>query len=567
MSRRLSILILSSFGLAAACGGASMKASPNNGFFPDGGAGGDGGVPLQCTSDPDCGQGKKCQGGVCVDLPPEQETNLDAVTPVASARYLWAVSSDSQVARIEVATRAIETATVPSGTTALAGLPNADAALALSAGSRAITVIENIAAPQRADLSRAYGSLSLSPDGAWAVAWSRELSGTPSGISTVAAVDVAALRAGHPSLYERAGGYRATNVFFRVENGVATKVVVVAKDAVNVLDLAGIASQSLPRHIPLPVEAGGDVTSREAVATPDGRFVFVRVFGQSWLAAVDVDSPAGTSFTVTLPGAPTDLDLAASGDLAVAVLRAEGEVLLIHLPGDLVDPSGIGVISTGALHVGQAALSPGFPAAGVNPYALLFTSAEPVEALTRLDLATLALTTYPLEKSVAAVAPAPGGAQAVVLHQAVANSTATDPYERAVDAQEGYSLLDIATGLTTLQLTGAVKAGPVAFAPAGGHAAVLLQPQTGPGGVASLELATLVARSIFLESPALFLGPLPVIPGDPGSGRGVFVSQKHPAGRISFLDLESLDVQTVTGFELNGQIGVRSDASTGGSSR
>lgn len=566
MSRRLSAFLLCSIGLASACG-ASMNTSAPRSFTPDGGAGGDGGTQLQCTSDPDCGLGKKCQGGVCVDLPPEQETNLDAVTPVASARYLWAVSSDSQVARIEVATRAIETATVPSGTSALAGLPNADAALALSAGSRAITVIEDIAAPQRADLSRAYGSLSLSPDGAFAVAWSRELSGTPSGISTVAVVDVSALRAGRAAIYERAGGYRATDVFFRVENGVATKVVVVAKDAVNVLDLAGLASQSLPRHIPLPADAGGDVTSREAVATPDGRFVFVRVFGQSWLAAVDVDSPTGASFTVSLPGAPTDLDLAASGDLAVAVLRAEGEVLLIHLPADLADPSGMGVISTGTRHVGQASLSPGSAAAGVNPFALLFTSAEPVEEVTRLDLVTQALTTYPLEKSVAAVAAAPGGAQAVVLHRAVPNSTATDPYERAVDAQEGYSLLDIASGLTTLQLTGTVKAGPVAFAPSGGHAAVLLQPQSGPGGLASLELATLVARPIYLESPALFLGPLPLVPGDPGSGRGVFVSQKHPAGRISFVNLESLDVQTVTGFELNGQLGVRADVGAGGLSR
>jgi len=39
----------------------------------------------------------------------------------------------------------------------------------------------------------------------------------------------------------------------------------------------------------------------------------------------------------------------------------------------------------------------------------------------------------------------------------------------------------------------------------------------------------------------------------PGNNR-VYVSQEHPDGRITFIDVDTDDPITVTGFELNGQI-------------
>ena len=555
--------------LALGCASSSNASAPFSGQFGadagttgttgSGGSGdttGSPGTPAQqCSQDSQCGLGKRCSGGTCVELPPEQKVDPSGVPPVASPHDVWAIAADSEVARITIATRAVDVATVPAGTAALVALPDVDAALALSGGSLAVTLIEDVANPRSQKVSAPYDRLTLSPDGLWAVAWRRTLTDSATGISTIAVVDVAALRAGSPAVFERAGGYRATDVVFRSVAGKATRVAIVAKDAVNVLALATIRTHALPLHAALPAEVAVDVTKRDAVATPDGRFVLVRVLDSANLSVVDVDAAAPAATTLTLPAAPTDLTVTPDGTLAVAVLRDAGQVAEIHLPADLANAAGVTLVSTGTLHVGQAVLSGGDAAAGFGPYALLFTTAEPAEQVTRLDLASGALTTYPLEKSVRGVAISPDGASAVVVHRPAQNPTETDPYEQQVDAQQGYSLVDIASGLATLQLTASVPPGTVVFAPAGGYAAVILGVGDPTSAVASASLASLVATTVPLDSPALFLGAIPAAPGDPSSGRGVFVAERHPAGRISFLTLDTLDLQTVTGFELNGQIG------------
>ena len=40
----------------------------------------------------------------------------------------------------------------------------------------------------------------------------------------------------------------------------------------------------------------------------------------------------------------------------------------------------------------------------------------------------------------------------------------------------------------------------------------------------------------------------------PGATDKVFVSQRHPLGRVSFIDIDSGQVRTLTGFDLNSQI-------------
>ncbi len=509
----------------------------------------------RCATASECGLGRTCRAGDCVDLPPEQHSDPAGTPPVASPHDVWAIANDSDVARINIASRAVDVATVPAGVKGLAALPDVDAAVALSPGSQAIVAIEDVGAPRVQPLGRDYDTLTLSPDGSWALAWSRSLSGTPSGISTAALVDVAALRAGTHAVYERASGYRTTDAFFRVQNGKAIRAALLAKDGLNIFDLQNLAAQALPQHVALPADVSADVTARSALPTPDGRFLILRANGSTALTAIDLDAAPPVAVKITLPGAPTDLAVSADGTQAVAVLRSEGKVIIAHLPADLTNAAGLTIIDAGGRRIGQAVLSGGSAAAGLGPYALLFTGAEAIDQLTRLDLASGTLIDYALPKSVAAVAASPDGRTVVVIHQAESNSSATDPYERQVALQQGYSLLDVNTGLSALQLTGEVHPRSVVFAAAEGFAALLLVPTSGESSVAALDLRSLVARPIGLESPALFLGPIPPVPGDPASGRGVFVSQEHAAGRISFLALDSLAIQTVTGFELNGQIG------------
>jgi hypothetical protein len=48
--------------------------------------------------------------------------------------------------------------------------------------------------------------------------------------------------------------------------------------------------------------------------------------------------------------------------------------------------------------------------------------------------------------------------------------------------------------------------------------------------------------------------PLPQASGLVPEARQAFVAQQHPEGRITFIDLESKEVHTLTGFELSAQV-------------
>jgi hypothetical protein len=70
--------------------------------------------------------------------------------------------------------------------------------------------------------------------------------------------------------------------------------------------------------------------------------------------------------------------------------------------------------------------------------------------------------------------------------------------------------------------------------------------------VDAVDLSTLVPRTLALASPPLFAGGFA---GETEETRDrVFVSQLHPAGRISFVDLDEARIRTVTGFTLNSGI-------------
>lgn len=68
----------------------------------------------------------------------------------------------------------------------------------------------------------------------------------------------------------------------------------------------------------------------------------------------------------------------------------------------------------------------------------------------------------------------------------------------------------------------------------------------------AVNLGTLVTTTLPLASTPLFMGTVPQAPGV--TPHRVFVSQDHPAGRISVIQLDSGQVRTATGFTLNGEI-------------
>jgi hypothetical protein len=237
--------------------------------------------------------------------------------------------------------------------------------------------------------------------------------------------------------------------------------------------------------------------------------------------------------------------------MAVAALRTSGKLALIRIPQDVLDPTGIAEVPVPGGGVGQVTLPPTVPASGM--FALVYSNAVTDESFARVDLPSGTVTRYPLEKWVDEIGISPDSRSAVIIHKPNPNTTQTDPYEAAVDRDEGFSVFDLGTGFSQLQRTGTVKPTRYAFSPVGGYIGVALRDdQAKHYALQAVNLSTLVSTTLSLASTPLFMGTVPQAPGI--TPHRVFVSQEHPAGRISVIQLDTGQVRTATGFTLNAEI-------------
>lgn len=521
-------------------------------------------APSACFQDSDCGSALRCLDFRCVagdGLPPEQEDTRTFLRPAASVRHVFVLSPESDsVAVIDPTTLAIEAVLVPDEPFDLAVAPGQDAAIILSRQGAAVSVLSMTPAGPRLHTQRTarkYPAVDVSPDGRWAILWTPDGNVPDAGAEgIVAVVDIAAIAAGAPAaILERAAGRRHTHVFFRQSGAASADAVLVGKEEIAVIDLRDAASEPVPDRVALPAQYT-ETTAREAVAPPDGSVVMVRSIAFNEVAIFDVASR--TLGRLALSGPPSDLDLSEDGRLAVAALRESSEVVWFPVPAALTNPSlirtarvvlpahGCPVSVPCSAAPGQVVIAPGGLAAA------LFTNARATESLGWLDLATGGLTVFAgLEKVVDTLGIARDGFTAVVLHRPEPGSTVADTYERSVDQAQGYSVVDLRRGIAQLKLTGDVPPLEFVFSADGRHAGVTLRDDARRiFRIDAIDLSTLITTTLSLASAPQYAGPFAGGARDPR----VWVTQKHPAGRISFVDLAARAVRTATGYELNADI-------------
>ena len=513
-----------------------------------------------CAEDPDCPSGLICVATQCVSpddlLPPDPETGRVAQRPAASAQYLFALSADTDsVAVIDAVDLSIRAVPVAEHPVAIDVLPGRDVAIVLSREGRAVSAI--VAEPSQvtlhvARLPRRFTALSVSPDGRFAVAWTRDGDIPDAGAEgLVAIVDLAALEAGTAEPVELAAGYRHAELVFRTPqgSGQTTHAVVIGKDEATFIDLVRAtgadAGTYLPERRRLP-DAYSDVAGREVVATPDGRFVLMRSFAFAGVAALDVD--AGAVTTIALPALTTDLDLVSTGTLAIAAIRSTSQVALLPLPESIASTTAVRLLDLAGVSAGQVEVAPDGRRAAV------FSALDESERFAWLDLDTGSAQIFDrLRKRIRGVGLSPDGRTAVVIHRPTPDSTVADPYERAVDQDEGYSIVDLSNGSAQLKRTDGVPPADLVFTSTGRHAAVTLRrDDRAVFRIESANLSTLVIESHALASAPQYAGALPGRAST--SSERVWATQVHYAGRISFLDAETGRVRTATGYHLNAGI-------------
>lgn len=550
--------------LLAGCGAAGADEAGGAPGFPDAGAGG---LP-ECFSSNECPTGWTCsEFGTCqppsgppgdggAGVPEEVEEELGA--PVSSLRYVYVpMTEQDSLARIDGSTLEVRSLRVGEQPRVVAAAPDSDTAVVLDAVNGIATIVRPTAgADEKTTLATLphLNQILIDPTGRHAVAWFdlakavQEAGGLDAvdQIGSFQDVTVIALPPGEPQAVDLTVGFRPRAVAFDQDGAHAF---VITEDGVSVLDLAGTIQDGPAIVVPIPVtpDPFADPATVEVQVTPTGTFAVARETGVAALHVVGLlGADAGAIETIDLPAAPTDVDLSPDGARAYAVLRDASALAVVTLPAAAGEASQVELLDLGGAVVGSLTL------ARDGHRGILFTNATAEERLTviELDQADYPFQHWPLQKTIRAVHLSPDGETAIVVHaKAPGDPDDAATFDEYIDRSHGYSVFEVGRGFAKLQIT-PVETGSLAFAPDAPRAYVALDGGDQEGAVTELqiiELDTGVVRPVALRSPPDAVG---VLPGAQVS----FVSQRHPLGRISFLDIAGGNMRTITGFDLNSRI-------------
>jgi hypothetical protein len=461
--------------------------------------------------------------GATTALPPEREVESDYEAPVATGNVVWIANPKSgRVALVDATTLVVKTVEAGNGPTYVASVPGqpVDTTLVLNVLSNDATLLA--AAPSgitSATFKTATqaNSMSFSSDGRFAIAWAdaRKVQNAPKtqGFQDLTVID---LKSGTSTIL--AVGYRPVAVGF-AEGKLSAYAV--TQDGVSIVDLT--AAPIVTKNVPMSDDPTEDPGTRDVFVTKDGERAFIRRDGSDTITVVALDTETRSS--IQLSGPVTDLDLADTGDRAVAVVRDTADVSVIPIANPTADST---VTVTGET-IGSVSIAPG------GNKALLYTNAIADERFTILDLTQNGFRTVRLYSPVLGIFATPDAQHAVVLHDSTADAT-----------DGAFSVVPIGQNLPAKIV--ATQAKPTSVGTINDRAIVAERDDTKQiFGAYLARMPQLMVERYELASPPIAVG---IIEG----ARRAFIAQQHPEGRLTFIDLESGVARTLTGFELSSRV-------------
>jgi len=489
-------------------------------------------------------------GSAAVDpnapLPPEKELDQSFRAPVATGKLLWSANPESgRVALIDAQTLSVRMTNAGFGPTYLAAVPSkagTDSAIVINVGSHDATWFQATATEIRAVTIATHtgaNAWSVSADGKYAIAWTDAAhldGGTPDSLNGYSELTVIDLTASPPESTRLSVGFRPSQVVFDADSKHAFAVV---DEGISVVDLGDHPALSAL----LTVGSGSlSAHARDVNIAPDGSFAVVRVDGSPEVEIIDLSS--GSRQVLTLDSNVTDLDLSADGKTATAVLgdATPPEVLSFAVPAPDTDPDQFDRASIPGELVRSVTLAPS------DQLALLYANAVPSNHVTLLDTAPgehhFGFRTVDVQGAVRGIYVAPDSQTAITLQTPPAGS-----------AKKGLFSIVPTQAVRSPRIVGTdAEPTEIAFSDADtGKALVTVHDATSAvRGVYVIGLANLEQNFVALASE-----PLPGATGIVPLAKRGFVAQKHPEGRITFIDLDTGAAQTLSGFEIAARVVAR----------
>jgi DNA-binding beta-propeller fold protein YncE len=477
---------------------------------------------------------------------PEVELESSFQAPVVSGRFIWSANPESgRVALVDALTHEVSTLPAGSSPTYLAAIAGdgQNRAIVLNTGSADATLFRQAPDGTLSQLDipthQNATAWATSAGGRWAIAWSDAALMGPldptEGLQDITVIDLAA---DPPRPARFSIGYRPVQVTIDADEA---RAYAVTRDGISVVEL-GDTPRMLDDVILVSTEealAGtlGEPVLDDVPLTSDGRYALIRFRDAPKLKIIELGS--GRSQVLELPGEVSDVDIAGDSQRAVAVVRSTGQVAVFDLGAALDDPAAVVLHAFSGETIGSAAL----PDTGST--ALFFTNASDSDRLAILDTAADAAApgaqrVVSLKAPITAVFASPEGSHAVALLE-------PDP---ASDRKGAFSVIPVADALPAkIQGTDAPPFRvTLASTAAGVRGLVTVRDDaSGVHGVYVLRMPSLQVDFVPLSSPPIAAGVL----ADSGVA---FVAQQHPEGRITFIDLETAQAETLTGFELSDRV-------------
>jgi YVTN family beta-propeller protein len=465
--------------------------------------------------------------------PPENEDDFLGVRPGSSEVYVFVANPGRDtVSKINAETREIETIEVGVEPIQVVVDSLYERAVTFNQGGDSVSIIDVMTnAVQELGVREDFNRMVMSPDGAWVICYfDAALVDADFGVEGVRSfTEISVVDLDGLAVHSFSVGFNPKRVIFTQDSA---RAVLSSDEYLGVVEL-GMDPIEVRQHF-LEVPLDDPPPTGEVVLTPDGSRAFVRKNGEDQLRLVEL----GSGSVEFLDGGldPSDLDLSPDGSEAVLVSRGSNELRLFSTADPLAPPV---VLPTPAGEViGSLVLS------ADGDKGLLFTTAAATDHITFWDRTNDDMTVRSLIKPVEAVSLAPDGRSALIVHTLgdVPGDLDywTDHHAISVVSLDSWIVNPVAT-----------EARPLAWANSvdGRFSAFIMESSLHVGVI---DFNTRLVDDVLVPSQPVFVGVMP-LQTQPENALA-WVSQEHSLGRISFVRLMTLTVETITGFELNAQI-------------
>ncbi len=463
------------------------------------------------------------QGG---EPPAEREIESDYEAPVATGKLVWITNPKSgRVALVDAASLQVRTVEAGNGPTYVAPVPgqSEDTTLVLNVLSEDATLLRAGAqiTTKTFKVAKQANSMAFSADGRYAIVWAdaRKVKTPPPKTQGFQDLTVLDLMTGSSTIL--AVGYRPVLVGFAAN---APRAYAVTQDGVAIVD---VPNATLTKNVLISDTPTEDPGTRDVFVTKDGNNAYIRRDNSNVITIVSLEND--TRSTITLSGSVTDMDLADTGDRAIAVARETSQVAVIPI----ADPATFQTVTITGETIGSVSIAPG------GQKGLLYTNATAAERFTILNIGaqTDPYRVVRLYSPVLGIFSTPNAQHAVVLHDKTAGEGGTPG---------AFSLVPIDATLPAKIV--ATEAPPSAVSAQNDRAVIAERDDKAQKfGAYLARFPQLMVERYPLASPPIAVG---VVAG----AKRAYVAQQHPEGRLTFIDLESGVARTLTGFELSSRV-------------